>query len=220
MSIFKHAWRMAALTGISAASLIVAAPAFANPPPPDGTNIGGCSDTLTNPNASACTGYYTGNILNGSSTDITNQQNAIAALPGTFTWNGDWNALATASNPYFVLDSDTNTANPGLTNGNELNFGQTLFGEVIIGAHYGNVPDPNATSGNVSVFWLFNFTTPTDFITLANTQGWSNAALYENGTPPGVPEPATWAMMLLGFGAAGIAIRRTRRRNVLATQLA
>ena len=27
-------------------------------------------------------------------------------------------------------------------------------------------------------------------------------------TPPSVPEPATWAMMLLGFGAVGIAMRR------------
>src|SRR4029079_733593 len=28
-----------------------------------------------------------------------------------------------------------------------------------------------------------------------------------------VPEPATWAMMLFGFGAAGYAIRRRRRRH-------
>ena len=32
---------------------------------------------------------------------------------------------------------------------------------------------------------------------------------------PAVPEPATWAMMLLGFGAAGFAMRR-RRAPVLA----
>jgi hypothetical protein len=29
--------------------------------------------------------------------------------------------------------------------------------------------------------------------------------------PAGVPEPATWAMMLLGFGAIGLAMRRRRR---------
>jgi PEP-CTERM motif-containing protein len=28
---------------------------------------------------------------------------------------------------------------------------------------------------------------------------------------PGVPEPSTWAMMLLGFGAVGVAMRRRRR---------
>lgn len=32
----------------------------------------------------------------------------------------------------------------------------------------------------------------------------------------GVPEPATWAMMILGFGAVGGAMRRTRRRAQVA----
>jgi hypothetical protein len=32
----------------------------------------------------------------------------------------------------------------------------------------------------------------------------------------GVPEPASWAMMLLGFGATGVALRRKRRRKALA----
>jgi len=45
----------------------------------------------------------------------------------------------------------------------------------------------------------------------------NSGAIFETG---GVPEPSTWAMMLLGFGATGIAIRRSRRRNVPATQLA
>ena len=35
------------------------------------------------------------------------------------------------------------------------------------------------------------------------------------GTPP-APEPATWAMMLLGFGATGFVIRRSRRKGLLA----
>lgn len=33
------------------------------------------------------------------------------------------------------------------------------------------------------------------------------------GPNSGVPEPSTWAMMLLGFGAAGLAMRRSRRRT-------
>ena len=31
----------------------------------------------------------------------------------------------------------------------------------------------------------------------------------------GVPEPATWAMMLVGFGGLGVAMRRTRRQRAL-----
>lgn len=32
---------------------------------------------------------------------------------------------------------------------------------------------------------------------------------------PAVPEPSTWAMMLIGFGAVGMSMRRTRRRAPL-----
>jgi hypothetical protein len=36
----------------------------------------------------------------------------------------------------------------------------------------------------------------------------------------GVPEPATWAMMLLGFGGIGMAMRRSRKRNPALLQIA
>ena len=32
------------------------------------------------------------------------------------------------------------------------------------------------------------------------------------GDAPAVPEPATWALMILGFGATGTAMRYRRRR--------
>lgn len=42
-----------------------------------------------------------------------------------------------------------------------------------------------------------------------------------NGTVFGaVPEPSTWAMMLLGFGAIGVAMRRSRRRHGALVQVA
>ena len=41
------------------------------------------------------------------------------------------------------------------------------------------------------------------------------------GTPVGsVPEPATWAMMLLGFGGMGVALRRSRRQSKSLMQVA
>lgn len=38
--------------------------------------------------------------------------------------------------------------------------------------------------------------------------------------PNALPEPGTWAMMLLGFGAAGVAMRRSRRKTDMVSQLA
>jgi hypothetical protein len=38
--------------------------------------------------------------------------------------------------------------------------------------------------------------------------------LYWTYTPPSVPEPATWGMMLLGLGAVGYAMRTSRRTAV------
>ncbi len=40
--------------------------------------------------------------------------------------------------------------------------------------------------------------------------------LFDRGAVAAVPEPATWAMMLLGLGACGVALRRSRRRLALA----
>lgn len=54
-----------------------------------------------------------------------------------------------------------------------------------------------------------------DTITITGTSR-GNGSYGGNATfIPGVPEPATWAMMLLGFGAAGMFLR-TKRRQVLA----
>jgi hypothetical protein len=151
-----------------------------------------CDMSLPTPDAIDCAGYFAGNLLNNSPTDATNQVDAIASLDGDFTFDGDFNSLISGT----------------LENGNELHFGQTLFGETIIGAHFGNVA---GAAGNVSVFWLFDFgAAGVDFITLDDPAGFSNAALYTTAAAPGVPEPATWAMLLLGFGAAGFAIRRRR----------
>ena len=39
-----------------------------------------------------------------------------------------------------------------------------------------------------------------------------NLSISTVSTAPGVPEPATWAMMLVGFGGLGAAMRRSRRQ--------
>jgi hypothetical protein len=48
----------------------------------------------------------------------------------------------------------------------------------------------------------------------------SNVLLGGLSLTQSVPEPATWAMMLLGFGAMGVAFRRRRRTSVTLPQIA
>ena len=44
----------------------------------------------------------------------------------------------------------------------------------------------------------------------APTDDWQTAARGTFDPGPGIPEPATWAMMIIGFGAAGSMIRRRK----------
>jgi hypothetical protein len=163
---------------------------------------------IFSPAATDCVGYYSGNVLDNKSADVTTQTNALAALGVTFT---DFNNY-----PKIGLNGSST----------DINFGTPLSGIVIIGVHWGNVPDSTfnpsntGTVGNVSGFFEFNLgSTPVSSIALTNSQGISGAVLYESGTPF-LPEPATWAMMILGFGAAGFALRRYRRETTLISQLA
>ena len=111
-----------------------------------------------------------------------------------------------------------------------VNFATLLFGQTIIAVHYGNgVGSPgrpnNSTQGDGddTAFYLFNAgTIGLDTFTLAFNAA-STVTLFQTGSPPpppGVPEPATWAMMLMGFGAAGTALRRSRRKNSKLLQIA
>jgi hypothetical protein len=78
-------------------------------------------------------------------------------------------------------------------------FGQQIAGDPPIGDDWGNEPGPgnsiNIADGPVG---------------LDQPNGPS--------APSAVPEPATWAMMLVGFGAVGFASRRSRRKTQLVPQ--
>ena len=53
-----------------------------------------------------------------------------------------------------------------------------------------------------------------------NFSGTANFIVYDDITlgssSPGIPEPATWAMMLVGFGGLGAAMRSNRRKQAVA----
>ena len=87
-------------------------------------------------------------------------------------------------------------------------------GQVLLGIHWGNVPDGAGPSyGNVSGFYLWNNAAP-GTIQLTDSGGFSDAVLYRS-TGGAVPEPATWAMMLLGFAGIGASMRRRTKQTLM-----
>ena len=169
-------------------AIAIAAPAYAA-----AVVVTPCATTTPNPTAMACSGYFSGNLLNNSPADQQNQIDALAAIG--YTFNGDFNAIP------------ANNMTSSLTDG-MLSFGQTLYGITYVGVHFG---DAGTGFGDRTVFYEFNFgTTGASGITL-NTNGFSNGVLYATNGP--VPEPATWAMMLLGFAGMGWSIRRAQARK-------
>jgi hypothetical protein len=171
------------------------------------------------PGAIACVGYYTGNFFEGSAGDATSTD-ASAAIAQLLS--GPATDSEPGYTPPYALDYDTILASiPHQTTGNAtFDFGSIdLTGLTIFGAHFGNNTDGGDAS-NISAVWLIDLgSTTTHTISLLDGQGVSNAQIFATGQTPGVPEPSTWAMMLMGFGATGFAVRRSRRKALL-TQIA
>jgi len=169
--------------------------------------------------AGLCSGYFQGNLLSNSSADLTAQTAGLTAI-GLADWDGQ------------LVEGQLNLTGP------LVDFATLLNGVTFIGVHYGagaGGPSPQ-TPGGVTAFYRFDAGTNLDSFRL--TPGAVSAArLYATGPAPlppapppleplrpptglegaiegigtAVPEPTTWALMILGFGAAGAALRRRRR---------
>lgn len=133
---------------------------------------------------------YAGNLLNGSSIADLN-----AALDTLIGGNYSPDAVWANLDPTKLLISGSGNDPTGT-----ITFAQSLLGNTILGVHFGNA---GTGAGNRTQFYLFDFGTPTTQLSL-NTQGFSDGVII-NGP---VPEPATWVLMLLGFGFVGFAMRR------------
>ncbi|WP_293902739.1 PEPxxWA-CTERM sorting domain-containing protein [Phenylobacterium sp.] len=112
---------------------------------------------------------------------------------------GDWHALSQtgilASN-FFVLDG-SNFAGSGAVGGLDYSGGAITFGFAMRGGGLFNV-DGSPFTGSAT-----------------NDLRADNFALTVNSASAAVPEPATWAMMILGLGGVGGTLRARRRRPAL-----
>jgi hypothetical protein len=179
-------------TAIAAVAIVTATPAMAAL-----ELVGsGCSVTTTDPDAIACAGAYAGNLNNNSRIDDLNA--AVDILMGSDVTDFTFSAVE-ASKEFFEPSGQT------------LTFDTMLFGEQIFSFHFGGA----GPGGDYTVLYLFDFGTEGASSVNLGANGFSNGVIVP--PPPGaVPEPATWAMMLLGFAGIGLTLRARRRESRLA----
>ena len=204
-----------------AAAFLVAAPAAAsvtfNSTPSNGFNYG-AGNNYAPANAAVSTGtsgeialrFHQTGVAAPASDSAGVYSFALGTTPISFDWYlepANRNYALTSSitvanvgtgqtasyNPFFV-GNDNFTDGSSFQNSARLNFG------FLLGAGF----TPNVDS-TYSVTFANNGDSLTTF-----------AKLGAGATTGAVPEPATWAMMLIGFGAAGVSLRRRTRTTLQA----
>jgi len=156
------------------------------------TVVSPCNATDISPDAVACSGWYDGNLLNAAGTHVQDQKDALALLG--FNWDGDWAAI-----------DSTKIAPVGST----YDFAALLNGDTWVGIHKGKGGKDGFES---TAFFKLDAHSLDTFVLDLN--GGSDAVLYSTGGGT-VPEPATWAMLIAGFGLTGAAMRRRREAVAL-----
>lgn len=150
------------------------------------TTCTGPADTiLASPTAIACT-TASGNTLNTAA----NATTAAALASLGVTWN----------DTFFDHVS-------GLGGATTINLATPISGITFLGIHFG----ASSPIGNSTAFYKIDAPVGTTVIQLtAGLKGSSNFEVFSTGG--GVPEPATWAMMIVGLGMTGAAVRASRRQ--------
>jgi hypothetical protein len=156
------------------------------------TLIGGCQNTDISPTAGACYGYFAGNV-NGNSADMqAAQTEALTALG--------------LSGPYTQLE------HLDISSGQTIDFDTLLNGATYISIHWGKGQGPADVEGGATGFYRLDLASDADLDQITSNFGsLSNAVLWGTNSGPTIPEPTTWAMMILGFAGTGALLRRRRK---------
>ena len=185
----------------AAALMLTASPAMAAPKVKEDPAPPACAGFMDNfsVTASDCRGFFDKSQLSeGNSDQLLVQETAIEQLLGISIPDGTYG-------PEDFVKVE------GPSGDMSFDFAEALLGPVVIGFHFGGANGQANNVGNATGFFLFDFKQPTWNLT-TDIPGFSAYIYYNPNTPPpSVPEPATWAMMLMGFGAAGTAMRRRRK---------
>lgn len=152
-------------------------------------------------------------VINGGTFQVNATDDFQDARGGTGTINGSIAFSKTVEAVFSQSLSNLFVFSDG--RGGNFNFSGTTVQTVTFAS------DPSSTSGSFNVFGSVlnnglgvSPTASTLLISFNSTGGSpysSSATLAIGGQAPAVPEPATWAMMLVGFGMIGATARYRRR---------
>ncbi len=167
------------------------------------------NDTVICDGVTDCGGALTGNYINFT-TSVPGQ---AAALPG----NNTSQIAVRGSDRAAILAVDSLVSSFSFDWGsvdryNSINIFTSTGDFTVTG---GDLPPANGDQSSFGTNFRFTaqFDAPTflEDIQFVSTR---NSFEFDNVSIAAVPEPATWAFMILGFGAIGGAMRRQRKANV------
>lgn len=179
----KRPLKLLSLATVGAAALVALSPA---------AHAQATGGTVTFNNDLGLAGSFTtGFSDSGLTNPFTETLTFTTATAGTVSIN----VTTTTTGP----ENDTDFSSVFLT-------GTGLMGNILVPQLLG---DPNETRG-LAGFAIGAGTFTLNLLGTPGTQNGSFGGSVAFQASPAVPEPGTWAMMLLGFGAVGFTIRRKR----------